>query len=402
MGLSLIERYVLKKSALAVVVATAALIAVLWIVRAVQQIDVLLNKGQGIVIYLKMTTLGVPTLTAAIVPIALLIGLIHTINALNKDSELVVMHASGASRAMLFKPFIVLALLISIVVMNLHLWIAPLSMQTLRTYVTNMRADMVSIVIQEGRFRTVGHGMLFHVASRAPGGVLKGIFIHDNRNKKQTLTYLAKEGTVSEIDDRAYLILNSGQIHRRGAKDGNISIIKFNSYAFNLSDFAGGKGGKRHSQMELSTRELLFPDKQAAYYKARPGAYRAELHTRLTGGLYPIMVALMLLTFIGNPSSHRQGQVIVTIAACSAIVGVRGLTVWGEGILRTNPSIIYLVWGVPLTQIVYSSYLLATDKNAIPAGLLTGVENRLHSIGQYLEPLRLRLFGERLTVEKVA
>ncbi|MEP1205928.1 MAG: LPS export ABC transporter permease LptF [Rhizobiaceae bacterium] len=402
MGLTLIERYVLKKSAIAVVVATAALIAVLWVVRAVQQVDVVLNKGQGIVTYLKMTTLGVPTLTAAIIPIALLIGLIQTINTLNKDSELVVMHASGASRSVLLKPFIVLALLISLLVMILHIWAAPWSMQTLRNYVTKMRADMVSVIIQEGRFRNVGSGMLFHVASRAPGGVLKGIFIHDNRDPKQSLTYLAKEGTVTEIDDRAYLILNGGQIHRRNEQDGSISIIKFNGYSFNLSDFAGGKKRSHKSQLELSTYDLFFPDKNASYYKARPGYYRAELHTRLTGGLYPIMVALVLLTFIGNPNSHRQGQILITIAACTAIVSLRGLTVWGEGALRTNPSIVYLVWGVPLAQIAYSSYLLATDGNAIPASLMARVEQHLHTIGQRLEPLRLRLLGERMVVEKTA
>ncbi|NKB51295.1 MAG: LptF/LptG family permease [Rhizobiaceae bacterium] len=400
MGLTLIERYVLKKSALAVAVATAALIAVLWVVRAVQQVDVLLNKGQGIVAYLKMTTLGVPTLTAAIIPIALLIGLIQTINALNKDSELVVMHASGASRSVLLKPFILLALFVSLIVMNLHLWVAPLSMQTLRTYVTNMRADMVSVVIQEGRFRNVGQGMLFHVASRAPGGVLKGILIHDNRDPKQTFTYLAKEGTVSEIDDRAYLILNGGQIHRQDSKEGGISIIKFNSYAFNLSDLTGGQTVHRQSQMELSTYELFFPDKNDALYKSRPGYFRAELHTRLTGGLYPIMVALMLLTFIGNPTSHRQGQVIVTAAACIAIVSVRGLTVWGEGVLRTNPSITYLIWGVPMAQIAYSSILLATDNNAMPAGLLARLEIFLNRVGLLLEPLRQRFLGERLAVEE--
>ena len=258
---------------------------------------------------------------------------------------------------------------------------------------------MVSVIIQEGRFRNVGSGMLFHVASRAPGGVLKGIFIHDNRDKKQTLTYLAREGTVSEIDDRAYLLLNGGQIHRRNTSDGSVSIIKFNSYAFNLSAYAGGKTAFHQSQMELSTTELFFPDKNSPFYKARPGHYRAELHTRLTGGLYPIMVVLMLLTFIGNPNSHRQGQVIVTIAACGAIVGLRGLTVWGEGILRTNPSMVYLVWGVPLAQIAYSSYLLASDSNAIHAGLLSRVENQINKIGQYLEPFRARLFGERLSAE---
>ena len=90
MGLTLIERYIFKKALIAVLAAGGGLVAVIWVVRAVQQVDVLLQKGQGIFTYLNMTTLGVPTLAVAVAPLALLIGLIQTINNLNNDSELVV------------------------------------------------------------------------------------------------------------------------------------------------------------------------------------------------------------------------------------------------------------------------------------------------------------------------
>ena len=123
MGLALIERYIFKKIFIAVLSALGGLIGVLWVIRAVQQVDVVLNKGQGIFTYLKMTSLGVPTLAAAIAPIALLIGLIQTINALNNDSELVVIHASGASRVSLLKPFLALSLLVTAFVYVLHLWV---------------------------------------------------------------------------------------------------------------------------------------------------------------------------------------------------------------------------------------------------------------------------------------
>jgi lipopolysaccharide export system permease protein len=399
MGLTLIERYVLKKAALSVFIATGAMVAVLWVARAVQEVDVLLDKGQGIATYLKMTTLGVPTLTAAIVPVALMMGLIQTINALNKDSELVVIHASGASRGVLFKPFILLSIIVSIFVMNLQLWIAPSSMQTLRYHITNMRADMVSVVVQEGKFQNIGDGMLFHVASRAPGGLLKGIFIHDNRDPKQVYTYIAKNGAVSEVDGSAYLVLNDGQIHRQEVKDAGISIINFNSYAFNLSELSDRGSYQAQSQMELSTYELFVPDKNDPYYQNRPGNFRSEFHTRLTGGLYPILVALVLLTFIGNPSSHRQGQTIVIISACFTIIGERGLTVWAEGILRTNADMIYVVWGIPLLQIAYSSGLLMTDYSAIPQSALTWYDNQIHRLSLAVEPLRQRLFGQRLVTE---
>jgi lipopolysaccharide export system permease protein len=396
MGFALIERYIFKKAAISVIVAAAALIAVMWVIRALQQVDVLLHKGQGIATYLKMTTLGVPTLMAAIIPVALLIGLLQTINGLNKDSELVVIHASGASRSTLLKPFVALSLTVSLIVMVLQLWVGPLSMQSLRTYVTKVRADLVSIIVQEGKFETVGDGVVFHIASRAPGGLLKGIFIYDNRDMKQSYTYMSKEGMVSKIDNRAYLILDEGQIHRRDGKDGSVSIVKFNSYAFNLSDFAAGSTGKGQSQMEIDTLDLFYPDKNDNYFKHYPGRYRAELHARLTGALYPLVVGLTILSFLGNPISHRQGQSVIIIVACCTILFLRGMTVFGESALRTNENMLYLVWGLPMFNIICGWVLLATDRSAIPPEMLSRADSLLHRIALLLEPMRARILGDRL------
>lgn len=399
MGLALIERYIFRKALISVMSAGAGLIGVLWVIRAVQQVDVLLNKGQGIVTYLKMTTLGVPTLAAAIAPMALLIGLIQTINALNDDSELVVMHASGASRVTLLKPFLLLSMLVTLLVFFLHLWAGPTSMQTLRTYVTKMRADLVSVVVKEGLFQDVGKGLTFHIESRAPGGLLKGVFILDGRNKKESFTYLAKEGAISKIDSSTYLVLKDGQIQRLTLETGDLSVIKFNSYAFNLSTFSGGSSGKAMSQMEVPTLELLNPSPDSRLYQIAPGRYRAELHTRLTGGLYPLMVGLLILAYLGNPSSHRQGQGVVTTAACTVILCIRGATIVAEGGLRKDPNMIFVVWGLPLTAIVVAVFLLATDRSAFPPDLLSKTETVLGQIGKKLEPLRERLFGARMVEE---
>ena len=396
MGLSLLERYIFRKAFLAFLIAAGGLIGVLWIVRAVQSVDVILNKGQGISTYLKITTLGVPTLAAAIAPLALLIGLIRTINTLNNDSELVVMHSSGASRVSLLKPFLALSLLVTGIVYFLHLWAGPTSMQTLRTYVTKMRADLVSVIVREGAFQDIGKGLTFHIAGRAPGGLLQGVFILDGRSEKETFTYLAKEGVISKVDGQSYLVLKEGQIQRLTAETNSLSVIKFNSYAFNLSSFSGGKTSRGRSQMEVSTFDLFFPNANDPLYKEKPGRFRAELHTRLTGGLHPLMVGLIILAYLGNPSSHRQGQGLIVVTACLLIVATRGVTIVAEGALRKDPSMIFVVWGIPIFLILAASFLLATDRSAFPPNLLTKTEQFIHRLLIRLEPLRAKLRGYKI------
>ncbi len=370
MGLTLLERYIFKKALFTLLVAAGGLIGVIWIVRAVQQVDVILNKGQGILVYLQIITLAVPTLTAAVVPMALLIALIKTINTLTHDSEMAVIHASGASRLSLAKPFLVLGLATSILVYTLHIWVGPSSMLTLRQFVTQVRADLVSVVVKEGQFQNVGHELTFHIAGRQPGGELQGVFILDTRNPKETLTYLARRGAISKVNGNSYLLLNDGEIQRQTTGAENLSIIKFDAYAFNLSSFSGAKINGFQSQMEVPTSHLLSPSSDDAFYKKFPGRYWAELHVRLTGGLYPVMVVLIVLAFMGNPSSHRQSHMLVVIATSCIIIVLRGAAIGLEGAARSNANLIFAMWGIPVVGIAAASFVLATDRTALPPSLL--------------------------------
>lgn len=373
-GLILLERYIFKKAIIAIAVVIAALSGVVWVVRAVQEVDIILSKGQGIFTYLQMISLGVPTLIAAVAPLALMIGLIQTINTLNDESELVVMHASGASRITLFKPFFAASLLVAALVYFLTIFAAPSSMATLRSFITDVRADLVSVIVREGRFQDVGGNITFHVGERAPGGVLKSVLIMDARNKKETFTYLAQEGVVSKVDDNTFLVLQNGQIQRQSEGAENLSIIRFNSYAFNLSSFSSGKTGGLNSPVELSTAALMSPDTTSSMYKKNPGRFLSELHTRLISGLYPIMVCMIVLAFLGSPSSHRQGHLIIVTAASITIVVLRGISIVVENGMASNPNLIYVAWAIPLIAIFGSALLIFNDKSLISQSLQARIE----------------------------
>jgi len=386
-----LERYVFWKAFWAVSVAGLGLVGVIWIIRAVQQIDVVMNKGQGIATFLFMATLGVPTLTAAIAPIALLIGLSQTVTRLNNDSELVVMHTSGASRMTLLRPFLGLCFTVALVIYFLHLWLAPASMALLRTYVTQVRADLVSVIVKEGAFQDIGKGLTFHVAQRLPGGALGGVFILDGRSETETLTYMAKRGEIAKSDGETFLVLREGQIQRLTNETNQLSSIGFDSYAFNLASFSGNKKTFSISQLEVPTWNLIFPKADDVLYQQRPGRYRAELHTRLTGGLYALVVGFVLLSFVGNPISNRQGQFLAFFLACGGVLLFRAISIVLEGALRTNEFLVWPLWGIPLSLIAFNAYFLATDREALPEWLNTSFERLFAKARNGFTAVQIRL-----------
>ncbi|MEL6967461.1 MAG: LptF/LptG family permease [Pseudomonadota bacterium] len=395
MNFGRLERYVFKKASLNVLVAALGLIGVIWVIRAVQQVDVLMSKGQGIATYLFMTTLGVPTLAAAIAPIALMIGLSQVITKLNHESELVVMHASGASRMTLMRPFLALSLIVAGIIYLLHLWLAPASMALLRTYVTQVRADLVSVIVKEGAFQDIDEGLTFHVAARKPGGALGGVFILDGRSETEALTYMAKRGEISKSEAGTFLVLRAGTIQRLNRKTKAMSTIAFDSYAFNLESFSGGGRQTGVSQLEVPTWNLVFPGEDDVLYKKKPGRYRAELHTRLTGGLYALVVGIVLLAYVGNPISHRQGQFLAFFVACGGVIMWRAISVVLEGGLRTQAFLVWPLWAIPIGLLAIHAYCLATDRNALSERMMARIVGVTDWFGRKLKGVQLWIISLR-------
>ncbi|MEM1317644.1 MAG: LPS export ABC transporter permease LptF [Pseudomonadota bacterium] len=388
MGLSLLERYVFKKALVMVTTALVGLVGVLWVVRAVQEVDVIMSKGQGIMTYLTITTMGVPTLIAAVAPLALMIGMLRTIGALNDESEMVVMHASGASRWSLARPFLWLAAMMAALIYFLALYGGPHSLTKMRESINEMRADLISVVVKDGEFQNVGNGLMFHIAARLPGGELKGVFITDTRNENEHLTYLANSGTISKIGDDAFLVLRNGQVQRLTLKTNNSSFIDFDSYAFNLSTFSGGTGrGKGRSRGELRTSELFFPDPADEMFKRAPHRFRVEFHTRLTSGLYAFMVAIVILVCLGNPQSHRQGLTVLVTSTVILVLLLRGAGILFENNLKATPILWIAVWAVPVLSIANSLRLLATDKVFFPPDFSSRVQMQIEKLINRVRPL---------------
>ncbi len=377
----LIERYIFKRALFATIIATLSLTGVVWVVKAFQGVDLITTKGQSVLLYLYMTTLGVPTLISVILPIAMLLGVMNCINGMNNDSELVVINASGASQSVIMRPLLALGFLTAFVVMAIALYYGPSSLAQLRTFVTLVRSDLVSVIIKDGEFSKIGDNLTFHIAERSSGGLLKGVFVQDERSKKETFTYIATEGSIVKQDGNAYMLLRDGEIQRASLKTGDISVIKFDSYAFDLSSLSGAKNSGS-SLEETSTLGLLYPDKNSSNYKRRPGAMRAEFHNRVTAGFYPFAFILIVLAISGRARSTRQGYEAAITAAFFLCIALRGGSIVAVNGSRSDQSLMALIYILPIIGILIPSiYLFFGKQMALPKFAQNWLDQVQYSIG---------------------
>lgn len=346
----ILSRYVFRQAAGAVVLILLSLTGVTWIAVALRQLELMTSQGQDAVRFLLMTSLAIPTMMALIAPIALLIAAIHVLNRLNGDSELIVMTAGGMPVWSLLKPLGMLALLVALSVAVVNHWVGPWSQRLLKDIALQVRTDLMSQVIQPWRFTSPEANLTVHIRDRSPTGELLGLLMHDARDPKQIVTYLAEKGLIIKQDSAAYLRMEKGHIVRRVDNDAVPQIIAFDRYVVDLQQLEQRSDPNQWIRpRERYTSELLNPDLEDPFYKAVPARFISELHDRFAGPLYAFAFILVVMAYMGQAQTTRHSRVRSVVAAFSVAVGCRILGIAAANSAAVRPGAAVLLYVVPIT-----------------------------------------------------
>ena len=320
----------------------------MWIALALRQLNLVTSQGQDAWMFIKMTLLALPNLMALIAPVAVLVATIHVLNRLNGDSELIVMTAGGATIWHVARPLLVVALLVSLAVSAVNHLGMPWSLRLLRDYVIQVRTDLITQVIQPGRFSSPEANLTFHIRDRSLDGELKGLVMHDARDQKQVSTYLAEKGWIIKQESDAYLLMETGHILRRSAVGEPVRIIEFSRYAIDLARFESKEQGPELKPRERYYSELVHPDPKDEIFLRQPGLLRAELHERLSSPLYPFAFVLLAVAFVGQAQTTRQNRVQAIVAAFLLSAGCRLGGLAGTNLVALRPSAVWIVYAIPI------------------------------------------------------
>jgi lipopolysaccharide export system permease protein len=337
-----INRYIFRTTFSAFLVVLVSLTAVIWVTQALHDFDIVTSQGQTILVFIGITGLIIPLLVLVIAPIALLIAVAHTLNKLSTDSEIIVMNAAGMSPWVLFRAFMTVAIVVSLMVGAIGAYFAPKGLRMLRDWLTDVRANVVSNIVQPGRFTQVENGVTIHIRERRPNGQLAGVFLDDQRNPAERITVTAEVGEVIDNDKGTFLILKNGVLQRHATDQRDPVMVVFDRNAFDLSQFAGGAQAVTYSIRERYLWQLILPDPKDKFFVEQPGQFRAELHDRLMAPFYPLAFTVIAFAYLGAPRTSRQSRTLSMVGAIGGVATLRLIGFASSVFGATVPSMLAL------------------------------------------------------------
>ncbi|HFB2047703.1 MAG TPA: hypothetical protein TECP_00041 [Hyphomicrobiaceae bacterium MAG_BT-2024] len=386
--------YVFRQAFSAVILILFALIGIVWIGLVLKQLKLVTSNGQDALVLLSITILAIPKLLAVIAPIALLIAVVHVLNRLNSDSELIVITASRGAIWTVAQPLLFLGFIVSFFLFVTNHAVMPWSLRKLRQQVTEIRTDLLTQVLQPGKFSSPEADVVVHIRSRGLDGTLYGLLMQDNR-KPVEITYLAEKARVVKNNKSAFLAMESGHIVRGESGANHRQILRFDNYAIDLERFERKQSTHIWKPQERYFYELLEVDETAQGHGGRyhRGHFVAEFHERLSSVLYPFLFVLIALAYVGQAQSTRQNRNKLTVMVSIIAVAFRAGGLVLNNTVALEPIFIPLMYLLPITGISMSLWLMVINSRPRPGlSMFDRVEILFEDMRGCIKPLLKRVF----------
>lgn len=329
--MTLIQRYLFRQIALPVLGACGSLAGIGILSQSLDQLEVIVERGQSVWVMLKLTLLAVPLLFSVILPIGLFVGGLIALTRLQREQELTAAYASGMTRTQMITPALRLAAIVAVVMLITNVVVQPWAQRSAREQAFAIRTDLAALLVEEGRFVQGPNGLTVYVQQIEQNGLLKNLFIYIQDGAKTT-TWDAAEARFGRVDGQPVLTMTNGS-WQEFSKAGVLQQLRFDGYVFPLGQYVTDDQHIRYKPTDLWLSDLFAPSADLIKDTGSRGELLAEGHNRLSSPLYALTAAAMALAAILGGAFSRTGYTGRIAKAAAAFLIVR---VVGYGIVAAS------------------------------------------------------------------
>ena len=299
--------------------------AIVWTVQAVNFLDLVVEDGHALSIYLGYSLLNVPKILTKFIPLSFLIALVLSILKFENENELIILWTAGLNKLKLVNFFVKVSLIVTLFQLFFAVVINPSILNYSRSLIKSSNLDFISSMVKTNQFNDTVPGLTIFVEKKNENGDMENIFIRDegkvlksleNSSNTDNVTIIAKKGRVANSNNPV-LILRNGiiQSEKIGQEENqtkkNLQTIKFEKTTLKLDNLQTRSIVQTKIQ-ETPSKLLLecYMGKQEKNILNCPRDHRkndvlSEINRRFGMPLY-IPVITLILCFLLNQREENK------------------------------------------------------------------------------------------------
>ena len=351
-----LNRYILWQCFSIMIFVTAALSAAVWLAQSLRLIDLIVNRGLSIEIFLYLALLILPRFLDIVLPIGAFIAVLFVFNRLTSESELVVMRAAGLGPIELARPVFILAGIAFLALLSLSAYFLPASNREFKDLQFEIRNRFVAALLQDGTVTTISDKLTIYIAGRNERGEVVGLLVNDDRDPQQPVTILAERGAFADSARGSRIIMVNGSRQRFDRATGKLSVLTFERYTLDLDTLRDAPVVRFRDAQERFLGELFWPPPEIDPLTRK--SFYVEGHQRL-------VVPLSVFSFVAIPLAcllpgefNRRGQLRRVLLAIALAFAFQALDLGVKSLASRDPTAVPLMYLTDLLPLALGSGIL--------------------------------------------
>lgn len=328
------------------------LMTVIWLNQSLRILEVVITQGASFAEFLRYSVLAAPLWIIVTVPISAFIAILWTLHRFLSDREIVVMHAVGLSPLQLSIAPITFSLILCLLLFFNSLVLLPISFSKFKTVQDDVRNTIPKLLIQDNVFIDIDKNLTIFIGEKHSRNAVGNVFIQDRRDEKHHVTFTAKSGEFTTLDNKPVVILLAGQRTETSMEHQKSTTLSFDSYALNITR-AGErqaaleriKDANEESVIDLFKRELAMNDR---YWRQRC----AEGHYRLSSPMIVVSLSFTAIALFFYRLSKQLSNARRIMLAGLFGLGIQILYIVSKSVVINYPFLWPLMYLIPAIPII--------------------------------------------------
>ncbi len=299
-------------------VASFSVTFIIWIIQAVNLLDLVSDDGHSLKVYFYYVSLILPKIFSKTIIFVFFISIFYVINKYNNSNELIVFWNNGIQKIKFINFIFQLSMIFLILQLVLNLFVVPKSQNLGRVYIKESNIDFLPKLISEKKFINVVKNLTIFIEDYNKDGILKKIYINEKINENESKIIVAENGRVIKKNKKYILRLFNGGI--TNINTDNTFTLNFSETDYDLSYFSTKTVTRSKIQeldslilfscikdysinKNLNKKDIITKPENKTCHLRTVQSISEELFKRLILPFYTLIISLVGASLIIEPKS---------------------------------------------------------------------------------------------------
>ena len=236
-------------------ISSFALTLIIWVIQAVNYLDIVTEDGHSFKVYFFFTLLSLPKIFSQSLPFVFFLSVFYIISDFEDKNQLLIYWSHGIGKLQVVNKIIQLSIIFALVQIFFSTIIVPFTQDKSRSFIRNSNLDFFPNLIKPKKFIDTVKGLTIFIEKKNDSSSYDNILLKDESNKNNTQIIIAKKGKILLRDNKKILILDNGEIIRINNNKKTTSF-NFKTTQFDLEKYSS-KTTKTPKIQEIATINLL-------------------------------------------------------------------------------------------------------------------------------------------------